>query len=606
MINLQNYADKIQSINKVEIEDSKDGYKIIRVEKDHKSKYLGSIYNAKKNVDNIVREFENIEDYTTVYIIGLGTGEYIKSLGKFINNTINVIIIEPEIGIIKKFLETTYKDIKKVDNIKVYPYIQNYNEELQRCIIQYSHTKVKIIQHEGYFFTYKEEVKDIVNIIKETIVDNIIIKNTRITFSKQWFEATVSNLKHINQCIYVNKYKDIYKDKPAVIVSAGPSLDKNIKDLRGISKNFIIISGGRTLRPLLENGIIPDYLCIIDNSQESLDLLEGLVQNVNIPLICSELVPTEMFEQYKGTKILHTNSELIRTYANERIPNMSVGGSVAHAATMFALYSGCNPIIFIGQDLAYTDDKVHADNSKFIQEKYESLEKFDNVIDDNDIYINDIYGNKVRTSLSLNNFKKTFEEIITIYKDNTFINCTEGGADIKGTIVKTLKKTLNEYEITNKDVYDDSIDDIKNVLNDGNIKNVILLLEKSGEFLKKIIIKMDEAILLNENMNILMKKGNTNINEILKKLEKIDKMILERREDIIFVDYILQDTIYNVIYCPEYIINDKDTEKERLNKIYSKGKELYSGIKIQSEYALKVIKNELQVLKNNLSKKERI
>ena len=37
------------------------------------------------------------------------------------------------------------------------------------------------------------------------------------------------------------------------------------------------------------------------------------------------------------------------------------GGSVAHYMTLHALYMGCNPIIFIGQDLAYESEKKYSD-----------------------------------------------------------------------------------------------------------------------------------------------------------------------------------------------------------------------------------------------------
>ncbi len=37
------------------------------------------------------------------------------------------------------------------------------------------------------------------------------------------------------------------------------------------------------------------------------------------------------------------------------------------------------------------------------------------------------------------------EEIIKDYSDKTFINSTEGGANMEGTIVQPLSKTIEEY-----------------------------------------------------------------------------------------------------------------------------------------------------------------
>ncbi|HYR43226.1 MAG TPA: 6-hydroxymethylpterin diphosphokinase MptE-like protein, partial [Terriglobia bacterium] len=58
-----------------------------------------------------------------------------------------------------------------------------------------------------------------------------------------------------------------FTDIPLVIVSAGPSLDRNICDLRGFEDRCLILSVDTALRPLLAAGITPHAVIIADASE---------------------------------------------------------------------------------------------------------------------------------------------------------------------------------------------------------------------------------------------------------------------------------------------------------------------------------------------------
>lgn len=51
----------------------------------------------------------------------------------------------------------------------------------------------------------------------------------------------------------------------AVVVGAGPSLDEAIETLREIRDRVVLFSAGTSLRPLLRNGIVPDFHCELEN-----------------------------------------------------------------------------------------------------------------------------------------------------------------------------------------------------------------------------------------------------------------------------------------------------------------------------------------------------
>ncbi|QIB27503.1 motility associated factor glycosyltransferase family protein [Caloranaerobacter azorensis] len=102
-------------------------------------------------------------------------------------------------------------------------------------------------------------------------------------------------------------------------------------------------------------------------------------------------------------------------------------------------YMGCNPIILIGQDLAYTDGKIHAQNSTYeFDGNNENLGK-------DLIEIEDIYGNKVYTSKVWLSFLRWFELYIRENPEKEYIDATEGGAKIKGTNIMTLNEAIEKY-----------------------------------------------------------------------------------------------------------------------------------------------------------------
>jgi flagellin glycosyltransferase Maf-like protein/6-hydroxymethylpterin diphosphokinase MptE-like protein len=55
------------------------------------------------------------------------------------------------------------------------------------------------------------------------------------------------------------------RPETAAIVGAGPSLDEAIPTLHRIRDRIVLFSGGTSLRPLLRNGIVPDFHCELEN-----------------------------------------------------------------------------------------------------------------------------------------------------------------------------------------------------------------------------------------------------------------------------------------------------------------------------------------------------
>ena len=123
---------------------------------------------------------------------------------------------------------------------------------------------------------------------------------------------------------------------------------------------------------------------------------------------------------------------------------LSSGGSVATSAFAMAEHLEANPIVFIGQDLALTGGKDHADgyldpyNAGFLSARIEA--GFD---------VEGYYGGRLRTERQLLNYKTWFENRIKDLPHKLIINSTEGGARIEGAAQLPFATVCQEIRSAN-------------------------------------------------------------------------------------------------------------------------------------------------------------
>jgi hypothetical protein len=63
------------------------------------------------------------------------------------------------------------------------------------------------------------------------------------------------------------------RPETAMIVGSGPSLEEGFDAIRGLRDRVVLFSCGTSLRPLLRNGIVPDFHCELENVPEVYDAL---------------------------------------------------------------------------------------------------------------------------------------------------------------------------------------------------------------------------------------------------------------------------------------------------------------------------------------------
>ncbi|MFG0283070.1 MAG: 6-hydroxymethylpterin diphosphokinase MptE-like protein [Phycisphaerales bacterium JB039] len=155
--------------------------------------------------------------------------------------------------------------------------------------------------------------------------------------------------------------------RPAIVVSAGPSLQRNIHLLarEGVRDRFLIIAVQTALKPLLAAGVRPHFVTALDYSAISARFYEGLKPSdvEGATLVIEPKASCAIPEAWPGALRMARSSfldELLGVELAGDHGELRPGATVAHLAYYLARHLGCDPVILIGQDLGFTDGQYYA------------------------------------------------------------------------------------------------------------------------------------------------------------------------------------------------------------------------------------------------------
>jgi hypothetical protein len=158
-----------------------------------------------------------------------------------------------------------------------------------------------------------------------------------------------------------------YQGVPAFIVGAGPSLGKNGRLLADAAQKGIVFALNSSARALDSYGVEPQVLACMESIDVS-HLFEGVSYIDRVARAISLTAHPQNLRKGGGPLlpifegIQQQDLPLTNLLG---FPGLSVSGSVSTVVFALALRMGCSPIVFVGQDLAYTDGKAYAEGTAY-------------------------------------------------------------------------------------------------------------------------------------------------------------------------------------------------------------------------------------------------
>ena len=396
--------------------------------------HIHSTVNPSAEAVTLAKEYYRL-DYNSYIVWGIGLGYHVKELLNVYAP--QVTVIEPDIDMIMlalmnmEFEEIEYGRLQIIcdsDYTQLAEYITGNHDE--RIVIYSPELKHTMKKNEH---TPELRQKKILEKIKQVFIRESSVRNNERRMNLN-FSSNINVCTH-----YVDELKGRFKNNRVIIVAAGPSLDKNVELLKNIDRKtdeYVILAVGTVYKKLLNMGIKPDYVIIIEANESIISQISG-VEDTEVPLLILSTAYRELARKYQGKKYLIDQYEY--DHAEDHAQKYgyklySTGGSVTTTATSVAITLGARTIIFIGFDLSYPDGISHADGTsgkkKLDTTGFVGVESIDGTI---------VYATNVFII-----YRNWIENEIKKHPDIEFIDATEGGAKIAGTKIMSLEDALKK------------------------------------------------------------------------------------------------------------------------------------------------------------------
>ncbi|MBQ8412996.1 MAG: motility associated factor glycosyltransferase family protein, partial [Lachnospiraceae bacterium] len=206
---------------------------IIGYNKDDSLLYFNSRYNPSREIQRFMEPYVAMPEKAVMIMFGLANLGYVEYFLENNKKDNEIIIFEPSIDIFMQVLHNF--DLGKLfDGNRVSLFIYGINEEFfGNCLLGHiSSYNLKTNQHvvlPQYRECFPEEYEYFHEVIKEKYLNLQIEINTFKSLGDRMCHTAIHNMRYLPGCRcamdYVGKFP---KDLPVIIVSAGPSLDKNV------------------------------------------------------------------------------------------------------------------------------------------------------------------------------------------------------------------------------------------------------------------------------------------------------------------------------------------------------------------------------------------
>ncbi|MFB3787303.1 MAG: motility associated factor glycosyltransferase family protein [bacterium] len=296
----------------------------------------------------------------------------------------------------------------------------------------------------------------------------------QISLTRAEFDLMVRTGPHIQENLWLNlpavlssislvQARGGLKGRPAVVIAAGPSLDRNVHLLKDARDRAALIAVDTACRTLERHGIAPHVVVTTDPTELNRRHFEGLAPMPETILAFDPEVDREIPRRWPGrTLFLNLDKTVMTRWLESECGPWGIlpkGGSVGHTAFYLARELDANPILFVGLDLAFDPHggTTHAAASALrrshapIGEGARAAElgpRADaGAIQEEMVWVPAVEGRAVPTSRIMSLYIQRFEEDFARTQAR-LIDATEGGARLRGTEIMLLSEALRQLPPT--------------------------------------------------------------------------------------------------------------------------------------------------------------
>lgn len=278
----------------------------------------------------------------------------------------------------------------------------------------------------------------------------------------RYLQNLIANLERTVNAPGIRPMQSQLRGVPAVVVAAGPSLSKNIHELKGTEDRWLIVAVDTALEKCLDNGITPHLVCTVDPSELNRKHFPRESYPPEIHLLFDPEAEPNIVGQFDGHAVTYNSTKhpFHDWFDRETGPKGQVvkGAMVSQAAFLVCRFLGCSPIILVGQDLALDPDtgKTHDPDAKLVQTVeyidgdeshvwHPSVHDRTRRFKENLFWVEGVNGKPVPTLQNLRAYLRLLERDISETHEEV-LDATEGGAKIAGAEPRVLAEVAQECQ----------------------------------------------------------------------------------------------------------------------------------------------------------------
>ncbi|EHR9110743.1 motility associated factor glycosyltransferase family protein [Campylobacter coli] len=387
---------------------------------------------------------EKTPRYPFVCIYGIGNALLIKNLAKHYKH---LFVFESEIELFILALST----IDLSEELKVYKVVlfdcvaKDLEIQIamifdQQSILEYLSLYEMFISSHYYLKYYETSILSLNELCIKSA--SVAIRNADITCflplltHGQFLQNIPSMLESIPFQRILSQRKNKFEN--AIVVSAGPSLTKQLSLLKAYQDKAVIFCADGALSMLEKEGIVPDYVTNLDFTDLAMKFFqnkENLKQSI-IALECATHPNIVRSLKAENCMIVLRNKALYQRFNLNDFGYIDTGTHVSHFSYTLALALGFKNIIMIGQDLAFDEEGNSHSKGFDFGEKFSGEENIDKLKVP-------AYAGKgeVLTHITWNDYRIKLEYLFACNDQKAkFYNATEGGARINFTEELSFKE----------------------------------------------------------------------------------------------------------------------------------------------------------------------
>ncbi len=441
-----------------QIETRDDDWTLRVTHQDGTATTLHSKYAPRGEAEKLIGEVDP-QGLQGFLVLGFGLGYHLEVLLERCNSEAEIVLLEKDPAMLRAAAEL--RDLREVFSDRRITWLVGREREEAYQILRHRQktlmsTALRIVVHapstalapEGYYQEVRKAIQDF-------ILSGEITMRTNFNLARRSVRNEMENLPLYVGSPSLAELRDVYSGRPGIVVSAGPSLQKNIDQLKDARGKAVLVCCDVVLKPLLERGIVPDFTAIVDFQGQTKKFFETLPEQVDTRLISVAAAFHGTVDFYPGPLAFCGDAlmDIFLEGVSRPMGGYQSGGHVGHFAYQICGMLGLDPVAFVGQDLAFPYNITHVGGTPIHEDWQNERGRFftlemretEHLIRRRKqlMTVEDQDGNEVFTERSFYHYLRDLEQAIKAAKHRT-VDCTEGGARKEGAEIMKLADFLAE------------------------------------------------------------------------------------------------------------------------------------------------------------------